>query len=342
MAQEGENKSLPVSKGGQKGFVDETFEQIPLDPPLSKGEGSLRSLAMTIPPHRIHAFADTARFARQLARAAGSGCARITLHRFPDGESLVRTRPPAGRHAVVVRALHDPNAKLVETVLAADALRRAGARRVTLVAPYLAYMRQDAVFAPGEPVSQRVIGEWLGRTFDAVLTVEAHLHRIAALSEVIPGNAHSLTAAPVLAQWVRRTGRDCIVVGPDVESAPWVRAIARAADVPWVVGEKRRVEDRVVQIDFPALPIRARAVIVDDIASTGATLAVAARALRRAGIRVVDAAVVHAIFAPGALARIRAGGVGRMVSCDTIPHPTNAIACAPLLATALRQVWRRG
>jgi ribose-phosphate pyrophosphokinase len=302
----------------------------------------IRTPASRQPALQIHAFADTARFARQLAEALRVAVVPVDLHHFPDGESLVRVRVPVARHAVLVRSLHDPNVKLVEIVLAADALRRAGARRVTLVAPYLPYMRQDAVFAPGEPISQRVIGAWLGHTFDDVLTVEAHLHRIERLDAVIAGNARALTAAPVLAQWVRRTGRGCVVVGPDAESEPWVRAIARAAHVPWVVGHKQRLHDRVVRIDFPKMPVTARAVIVDDIASSGATLAVAARALRKAGIAVVDAAVVHAIFAPGAVARIRAAGVRHLVSCDTVPHSTNALTCVPLVVAALRSTRRHG
>jgi ribose-phosphate pyrophosphokinase len=92
-----------------------------------------------------------------------------------------------------------------------------------------------------------------------------------------------------------------------------------------------------VNIAFPELPERgiARAVVVDDIASSGATLASAARALRRAGIPTVDALVVHALFAPGALERIRRAGVRRIVSTDSIPHATNALSLAPLLARTL-------
>jgi ribose-phosphate pyrophosphokinase len=221
-------------------------------------------------------------------------------------------------------------------VLAADALRRAGARRVTLVAPYLAYMRQDRVFVRGEPVSQRVVGRWLGEAFDRVLTLEAHLHRVRKLGEVTRGRGRSLSAAPALAAWVRRLGDDCVVVGPDAESEPWVRAIAALAGAPWVVGRKHRMHDDAVRIRFTRLPACRRAVIVDDIASSGATLAVAARALRRAGVGTVDAAVVHAIFGRGALARVRAAGVRRLVSCDTVPHATNAIPVARLLGAALR------
>jgi ribose-phosphate pyrophosphokinase len=258
---------------------------------------------------RLYAFSDTARFARQLARALVSPLALINVHHFPDGESLARVPTPTNDTAVLVRSLHDPNAKLVETLLAADALRRSGARRVMLVAPYLAYMRQDTVFHPGEPISQRVIGALLGQAFDGVLTLEAHLHRIHRLDEVMPCQAQSLSAAPVLATWVRRAGARCLVVGPDEESEPWVRAIAQAAGVQWIVGRKERYGDHRVRIHFPDLPSSSRVVLVDDIASSGGTLAEAAKTLRRAGVDRIDALVVHAIFAPGALRRLHATGI---------------------------------
>lgn len=287
----------------------------------------------------LYAFPDSALYGRRLASALGLKAAAIDLHRFPDGETRVRVQHPAPRHALLVRSLHDPNAKLIETVLAADALRRAGARRVTLLAPYLPYMRQDRVFHPGEPISQRVVGGLLGRAFDRVLTIEAHLHRVHKLSQVISPSSLSLSAAPVLAQWVEHSRRDTLVVGPDEESEPWIREIASLARVPWIVGRKERLSDRKVQVHFPPSSCR-RAVIVDDIASSGVTIAVAARALKRMGIRTVEAIVVHAIFAPGALTRIRTAGLRRIISCDTIPHPSNSIVTAPLLVEPLRKILR--
>jgi len=297
-----------------------------------------RTETATVNDTRIHVFPDSLAFGRRLGRAAHLPTARVALHRFPDGESLVRIQRPAGQHAVVVRSLSNPNAKLIETILSADALRQAGAQRVTLVAPYLPYMRQDAVFSPGEPISQRAVGALLGRDFDAVLTVEAHLHRVFELSEVIPGRARSISAGPAIAAFLARRRRGLLLVGPDEESRPWVQAVAANARVAWVVGEKTRLGDRSVRIHFPAIPTARRAVLLDDIASSGTTLAAAARALRRAGVKTVEAVVVHALLAPGALGRLRAAGVKRITSCDTIPHKTNAIYTADLVAPAL--AWK--
>jgi ribose-phosphate pyrophosphokinase len=243
-----------------------------------------------------------------------------------------------GTQAFLLRSLHNPNVKLIETLLAADALRRAGAECVILIAPYLPYMRQDTVFTLGEPVSQKVIADCLGRVFDHVITIEPHLHRTRQLSDVFPCSAIALSAAPILAGWIQRTGCRSLVVGPDEESEPWIRAIADTAQLPWIVGKKERLGDQRVRMQFPSPPTCSRAVIVDDIASSGGTLAVAARTLHRAGVPTVDAAVVHAIFAAGALGRIRTAGIRKIVSCDTIPHPTNAIRALPLLVSAIKEL----
>ena len=283
----------------------------------------------------VHAIADSARFARRLARSLGAPLARVKTHPFPDGETLVEVTHRAGAEAIVVQSFNDPDRKLMPALLTADALRRAGARRVTLVAPYLAYMRQDRIFRPGEPISQRVFGQCLGRAFDRVLTVQAHLHRIRRLGDVMAGRGRSLSAAPAIAQWLERRGGGAIAVGPDEESEPWIRAVARAAGLRWVVGTKQRLGDRRVRVRFGELPRGARAVVIDDIASSGATIAAAVRALRERGVRTVDAAVVHAIFAPGAIDLIRRAGARTVVSCDTVEHPSNRIECAPLVGTAL-------
>ena len=114
-------------------------------------------------------------------------------------------------------------------------------------------------------------------------------------------------------------------------------AVARVAGSAFAVGAKVRRGDARVEIAFGDLPEARRALIVDDVASSGATLAEAARRLRRRGIQRIEAAVVHAIFAPRARSRILRAGVRRIVSCDSIPDETNAIATAPLFAAVLRR-----
>ncbi len=287
-------------------------------------------------PSSVHYFDDAADLARALARELGASARPITVHRFPDGESRVRVVPGSGRSAVMIRRLDDPNPKLFELLLAADALRQSGVRQIALIAPYLPYMRQDRSFEPGESVSQRVLADLLGRVVDRVVTLEPHLHRIHDLAEVFACPTIAIPAAPLLAAWCRGRGSRTLIVGPDEESAPWTRAVADRAGLPFVVGRKQRVGDRKVRVTLPGLPPVDRAVLIDDIASTGQTLAAAARELKRAGIRQIDAAVVHAIFAKGAAATLRRAGVRRIVSCDSVVHPTNAIATAKALASAIR------
>lgn len=283
----------------------------------------------------VHFWPDAAGLGRRLARRLDVPARAVRVHEFPDGESLPRVRWQGARRAVLVHSLHDPNGKLFEVALAADALRRAGARHLTLVAPYLPYMRQDAVFRPGEPLSQRVAAEALGSAFDRVLTLEAHLHRVRRLSQVFPCAARSLSSAPAVARWLaaRPAG---ILVGPDEESEPWVRRVAGEVGLECAIGRKVRRGDARVDVSLPDLPAARRAYLVDDIASSGATLAAAARALAAQGIARVDAIVIHGIFAPGAAARLRRAGVERVVTTETVPHASNRIRIDALFAEALR------
>ncbi len=263
----------------------------------------------------------------------------IRLKRFPDGESLLTIRPPTAKDVVVIESLDHPDEKLIQLVFAADALRRAGAESLTLVAPYLAYMRQDRVFHPGEPLSQQVVGAMLAQTFDRVVTIEPHLHRTKSIQAVVPSRlmSRALTATPVIARWIRKLADDTVIVGPDEESQPWIAELGRLTGLPTAVGTKRRSGDRSVRVDLPDLGQHSCAVIVDDVASSGATIAATARVLKRKGMRHVAALVVHAIFAPGALTLVRRAGVGTIVSCDTVQHRTNRVRVAPIIAGALNE-----
>ncbi|NNL67781.1 MAG: ribose-phosphate diphosphokinase [Myxococcales bacterium] len=284
----------------------------------------------------VHAFADAYPFAAGFPPGASGAHRAVEVHTFPDGESRVRVQSDGARHAIVVRSLDQANRKLLEVLFAADALRRRGVQSLALVAPYLGYMRQDRAFRAGEAVSQQVVGRLLGDAFDVVLTLEAHLHRIRRLSEVVPCQASSVSAAPLIGRWCREQAHFDVVVGPDVESAPWIGAVAETAALPPLVYEKVREGDRAVRLEGPPLPAGARsALVVDDIASTGETLVAVARDLKARGILRVEAAVVHALFDPAGEARLLEAGIDRIVSSDTLSHPSNAIATGAFLASRL-------
>lgn len=286
----------------------------------------------------ILACPDYAGHATRIAELLGVPCRLLDIHRFPDGESRVKVPLPLPAHVVFVRTLHQPNAKLVELLLAAATARRHGARRLTLVAPYLCYMRQDIEFTPGEAVSQGIVGDFLGGLFDDVLTVDPHLHRIDRLEEAIPrGNPVTLSAAVPLARLITARWPEALLIGPDGESEQWVANIAAAGGLECAISHKVRHGDRDVCVSLPQARLDGRTVVlIDDIASTGRTLAEAAMQLKARGARAVHAAVTHALIDAGSLAALHAAGVDTFLSSNSVPHPSNAIELEPLLAEAVR------
>ncbi len=282
-------------------------------------------------------FEDEAASAARIAAAAGMAHAPIASHRFPDGELKLRLPAALPPHVALLRSLAQPNEKLVELLLAAQTARTLGATRLTLLAPYLAYMRQDMAFTPGEAVSQRIVGRFLAGLFDAVVTVDPHLHRVATLDEAVPvSRAVVLSGAPLLADLIARQRPGALLVGPDEESAQWVAQAAARHGFDYTVCRKIRHGDRQVEIELPAYDVRGRGVVLlDDVASSGHTLAQAARGLLAAGAASVDVAVTHALFAGDAGQLLWDAGVRHVWSTDCIAHPSNAVSMAPALAAAL-------
>lgn len=281
--------------------------------------------------------------AHALARPLGAETAPVASHRFPDGETLVRIDVPvAGRRVLFAARLDRPDDKTLPLLFAADAARELGAAQVGLVAPYLPYMRQDQRFHPGEAITSRSFARVVSASFDALFTVDPHLHRIARLDDIYALRAEVVAAAPAIADWLRREVPRPLLVGPDSESEQWVRDVAARVDAPWTVLAKERRGDRDVQVAWRSQPDwQGRTpVLLDDIISTGHTLMAAAQALLAAGQAAPVCIGVHALFDAAAAEVMQAAGMARVVTCDTIEHPTNAISLAPLLADAVRR-WQK-
>lgn len=279
--------------------------------------------------------------ARRLAVRLGVTSQEIAVHRFPDEELRV-TVAPAMATTIVFASLDHPNDKLLTLLFASEALRRGGARRLVLVAPYLCYMRQDTAFHQGEAISQKVIGRLLAGAMDRVVTVDAHLHRTKNIGDVFPGiEADDLSAMPAIAQVLQTSSFDpaTVVVGPDEESRVWVSDLAGRLGTQHAVARKIRRSDRSTEISFadPGLFAGRPVLLVDDIVSSGGTLIACAKALRAAGASTIDAIVTHALFAPELVGKLFEAGIRSVKSTDSVPHPSNAIALDQILAEALRR-----
>jgi ribose-phosphate pyrophosphokinase len=288
----------------------------------------------------IHGLPSSTRDAAALAGRLGVPFHEIAIHPFPDGEIRI-TVGPAAATTVIYTSLDHPNNKLIALMFAAEALRRGGARRLVLVAPYLCYMRQDTAFIEGEAISQKVVGPLLARCFDRVVTVDAHLHRTPEITSVFPGiQSDNLSAMPAISDALRKSGLDpaTIVVGPDAESHPWVSDLAGRLGLPHAVATKTRRGDRAVAIEFQdqARLAGRPALIVDDIVSSGGTIITCARALDAAGATAVDVVVTHALFLEGAHREMISAGIRSIRSTRSVPHFTNAIALDELFMHALK------
>ena len=151
---------------------------------------------------------------------------------------------------VLACSLHDPDSKVLPLLLAAAALRDLGATRVGLAAPYLGYMRQDRRFKEGEAITSTDFARLLSVSFDWIATIDPHLHRRSAMSEIYSIPVLVGHATPVLVNYVRQHADGAFLIGPDEESEQWVAAVASAAGVPHVTLRKERRGDRDVVINF--------------------------------------------------------------------------------------------
>lgn len=285
-------------------------------------------------------FQDELTTATRMAQKAERAACMIERHLFPDGEIKLRLPETLPAKVAIFRTLNNPNDKLIELLLAAQTARSLGAKHLTLVAPYLAYMRQDMAFQPGEAISQRIVGKFLAEQFDAVITVDPHLHRITTLQQAVPvRHAVVLSGAPLLSDWIAQRRQTPLLIGPDEESAQWLALAAARHGFDHAVCRKVRHGDREVDIELPEFTLTDRQVVVfDDVVSTGHSVARAAQRLLEAGAASVDVAVTHALFSCHALDLMLAAGIGEIWSTDCIAHASNVVSMDGTLAAALVQL----
>jgi ribose-phosphate pyrophosphokinase len=288
----------------------------------------------------VLALPGVGRLARQTAKAASWRFARIATRRFPDGETFLRVPTGVeGADCALFCSLARPDSRFLALAFAARELRERGAGSLTLVAPYLPYLRQDRRFREDEALTSRHFAALVSREFDRLVTVDPHLHRIRDLDGIYSIPTITLHSAPLLAAWIRDHVRQPFIVGPDEESEQWVKRIASEVGAPFAVLAKQRLGDRSVVIRASGLDRwrRHRPILIDDIISSGGTIIEAIRCLEAEGFAKPVCIAIHALARPAIRRKIEAATV-ELLSTDTVPHPSNKISVAPLLADALRRL----
>ncbi len=275
----------------------------------------------------------------RLAEASELPYAEVNIHRFPDGESKITLPVDLPKHIIICRSLNEPNEKLIELFMVAAYLRKRGIETMSLVSPYLCYMRQDKAFHPGEIISQTIVGDMLASYFDNVLTIDAHLHRISKLAQAIPvKHAINVNATEPMAHFIQENIMDPFLMGPDLESEQWVSDIASHYKMDYSIATKKRIGDTTVKVSLSKAEYKNRNIIlVDDVASTGKTLIATAQELAKYSPASVSVLVTHAIFVNNAITELKLENVTNIWSTDSIPHPTNAVFLANFLAQSVTE-----
>ncbi|MFH1056685.1 MAG: ribose-phosphate diphosphokinase [Candidatus Micrarchaeota archaeon] len=265
------------------------------------------------------------RLARSLAKKLDVSYSDLFTDRFPDGEKRIRFNARLENKTVfLVQSLHPcPNGSLVELVFAIETAKELGAFKVFAIVPYFAYARQDFRFNPGEAVSNRIVARMIEQAgADGFITVNTHLHRIKNLREIFSIPSDDVLLSKEIADYAKKKIKGkVLVVGPDWESTPLVKEIAKLLHSDHYVFKKKRLSGtRVKSFETPGLDCRGKSVLlVDDIASTCNTLVSVTKILKKNGAKKVDCVVTHLLEEGGAKKALK-NGVSSIVCSNTLEN----------------------
>lgn len=287
----------------------------------------------------IFDFPTPSSLGKEVRELLGGEEGKVLVRSFPDGESYIRIESDIKEREVIVNAsLFHPNDWILNLFFLADALKLQGAKRIGILAPYLSYMRQDRVFLPGEALTSVAFANLLSRYFSYLVTVDPHLHRYHNLEEIYSIPTSVVRADPLITYWIRENIKNPFLIGPDEESVQWVKEVA--GEFPYIVLKKVRYADGHVEISWPEIGDleKKTPVLVDDIISSGDTMIQAIQHLKDQGISSPFCIAIHPLFGGNSYQELQNMEVKGIITCNSIPHPSNQIDLAPLLAQSLTTI----
>ena len=306
---------------------------------LPSGRLDKKSRKMTT--HSFFSFSNYSQLAENLARTMSCVYSQVEIHRFPDQESCVRIHPvDVTPTCIVINSLYHPDELSLPLIFLAETLREYGAQRIILIAPYLAYMRQDTRFREGEGITAKYYSNLISSYFDDLITVDPHLHRIHNLNEIYTIPTYTIHAAPLVAKWIHNNIERPLLIGPDSESEQWVKDLAELMRIPYLILEKTRHGDRDVEVSIPDIGrwSEHETILYDDIISTGRTMIETIKHLNNAGMSPPACIGIHGIFAGTAYNDLISAGAKRIITSNSIPHQSNTLDLSSIIGSKLLEI----
>jgi len=259
--------------------------------------------------------------------------ARTILKRFPDDELYVCISDDiSGENVVIVQTTYpDPN--IIELFLLQDAVKEAGAKKITVVMPYFGYGRQDKKFEEGEPISAKTIASLISINADEVITVDPHKEHIL---DFFPVSASSCSAVPELAKYLKEKDID-LVLAPDKGALNRAKQASSIINCDFDYMEKIRIDGTTIEIKPKNLDAQNKNVaIIDDIISTGGTMAKSITELKKHGANKILVACTHGLFAGDAIKKLSSAGCDEIISTDTIKSVFSKVKIAPSISQLMK------
>jgi ribose-phosphate pyrophosphokinase len=267
--------------------------------------------------------------AKNLAKELQQPLLQATYKRFPDDEFYLRLLDDISGEDVVIVQTAYPDQKIIELFLMQDAVHDAGAKKITVVLPYFGYSRQDKKFEQGEAISARAIAQHISLHADSVITVDPHKEHIL---KFFTTPAYSCSAVSSLADYVKKQSID-FVLAPDKGAKQRAQEAAARINCDYDYLEKTRIDGTTVKVTPKKLDVHGKKiVIIDDIISTGGTMAHSIKELKKQGAKHVSVACTHGLFIGGAKEKLISAGCDEIIATDTIQNEFSKVSVASCIA----------
>jgi ribose-phosphate pyrophosphokinase len=290
----------------------------------------------------ITSCGNSVNLAKNIAKKLKLKFSKLTISEFPDGDIYLKYNIKVKGKTIVIVNSFQPNSdeSLFKVVFAAETAKQLGAKKVILVAPYLAYMRQDKMFNYGECISSKVMAKLLNNSFDKIITIDPHLHRFKSMKDIFKISTKRLTANTVIADFIRKKIKNPVIIGPDWESYQWAEIIAKSIGCDVTVFRKKRYSSRHVKEEMiKQVEIKGKnVVIIDDIISTGHTIIEAAKKIKKLGAKTITSICVHGLFVENAVRKLKKARINNIFSTNCIEHKTNSIDVSPIIIKELSKI----